>query len=364
MSMQEIEVLRQQKRELENTLVEIDQGIKIGNRVEINDQLNAIGNKISEMEFELKMQEQTAQIEAQHEEQAKEVAKSNAYVLDTLEVEGITMSQLSASATAYEILREAVQQVLNNQTQKLLDQLKAVKEESAKTIAELQKQNEMSSEALQLKTEQYNALRNDYNAIVDENRDLATKRDAAAAELEAAKGEIDRLNDQVQDLRTEIAIGAKSAVRVTNVEGAGDLAAKIAAYKQSLPAIYDVQPLDTKGSRFSAKLAETGEPIEFGWLEKNKYREVTAEQADTFRTEYLAKQSTEAEEEHNQEDTNGVEIVETEVSSFQNEEDDHSTTIGLVESTPEMVGDTVTREEFEKLKARVAELEVRPFTWQ
>lgn len=360
MSMQEIEVLRQQKKELEDKLVAIDQGIEPGNRHAIQDEINTVVNKISELEYELKLQEQTAEIEAQHEEQAKEVAKNNAYVLDTLEVEGLSMSQLSASATAYEILREAVQQVLNTQTQKVLDQLKAVKEESAKTIAELQKQNDLANEALQLKTEQYNLLRNDYTAIVDENKDLATKRDAAAAELESSKAEIDRLNEQVQELRTEIAVGAKAAVRVINTTE--DLKAKADAFKKSIQdsiiPIYNKRwENDQKKDFYLAEVAETGETIRFNWITEKKYKEVTPADAETFRTERAAREAKQAET-----DSAGVlEMEEQPVTAGQFQPEAETATAGLDQDNAgvAMAGKTVTREEFEQLKAEVESIKAR-----
>lgn len=353
MSLEQIEALRQQKKELEDTLVAIDQGIKIGNRHAIQDEINTVVNKISELEYELKLEEQTAEIEAQHEEQAKEIAKSNAYVLDTLEVEGITMSQLSASTEAYEILREAVQQVLDNQTKKLLDQLKAQKEESAKTIADLQKQKSLADEALQLKTEQYNLLRTDYNALTEENADLTAKRDAAAAELETSKGEVERLNEQVQELRTEIAIGAKAAVHVINTSE--ELKAKADAFKKSIQdsliPIYNKRwENEQKRDYYLAEVAETGETIRFNWIAEKKYKEVTPAEAETFR-------AAKAEETKCVDpDSCGPVALEAEHIVASPFSEEGTTGSELVEEPSSVVGE-VSRKEFEELKARVEELE-------
>lgn len=360
MSVQEIEVLRQQKKELEDTLVAIDQGIKIGNRHAIQDEINTVVNKISELEYELKLQEQTAEIEAQHEEQAKVVAKSNAYVLDTLEVEGLTMSQLSASVTAYEILREAVQQVLNTQTQKVLDQLKAVKEDAAKTIAELERRNEVTAEALQLKTEQYNLLRNDYTAVVDENKDLATKRDAAAAELEAAHAEIERLNDQVNDLRTEIAVGAKAAVQVINTTES--LKAMADEFKKSIRdsiiPIYNKRwENEQKKDYYLAEVAETGETIRFNWITEKKYKEVTPAEAETFRAERAARETEQVEA-----NSPGVlEVEEQPVTAepFPTEAETAATGLDQDNASMAVAGEAVTREEFNALKADVEAIKAR-----
>ena len=61
------------------------------------------------------------------------------------------------------------------------------------------------------------------------------------------------------------------------------------------PAITDLRWKDeNRKTTYIATLVETGEEIEFGYLEKGKYREVTQAEADSFRAEQAAAQAEQA----------------------------------------------------------------------
>ncbi|KOS03963.1 hypothetical protein [Paenibacillus polymyxa] len=209
-------------------------------------------------------------IETQEEQQPTK------YVLDSVNTVGVNVESFFTNEGAYKAIRLAieakVETMTNGYKERINELQKEYEEQIAKLIAE---NNEMSDKLSQAKTELSNAKL--------EIEDITTKRDAAASELATAKTEIERLNDHLQDLRTEIAIGAKAATRVANTNLETNLVAEMEKFKQSRPAIYDVQPLDNRGANFKAKLAETDEEITFNYLEKGKYREVTAEEADQFR---------------------------------------------------------------------------------
>ncbi|AIQ34218.1 hypothetical protein R50345_06020 [Paenibacillus sp. FSL R5-0345] len=359
MSVTEIELLKQQKSEIENNIVAVNNGEKVGNAAALLDELNMITNQISDLEYRMKLQEQSEAIEQEHVTLVEETKVRTAYLLDTLEIEGLSISQLSASVEAYDILRQGLQSFIDGKDAKMLEQLKAAKEESAKVIADLKKQNDALSESVEVKNEQYVALKAAHNGLVDENKDLIAKRDAAASELEIANAEIERLKSEVNDLQIEKAIGARAATQV--VSGSDDLKAKAEAYKQSIQ--YTLTPIynlrwdeDTKPAKsfYLAEVAETGETIRFSWIQKSKYREVSPEQADTFRTEYLAKQEAE------QVDTDSPGVLEMEeqpvtVQPFQ--EDSAGTVGGLAEESSDVAGETITRKEFNELAARVATIE-------
>lgn len=205
-------------------------------------------------------------IETQEEQQPTK------YLLDSVNTYGVNVESFFTDEAAYKAIRLAIEaktETMNTGYKERIDELqKEYEEQIAKLIAE---NNEMSDKLSQAKTELSNAKL--------EIEDITAKRDAAAAELTSAKAEIERLNDHV----TEIAIGAKAATRVVDTNLATNLAEEMEKFKQSRPAIYDVQQSDNKGSQFTAKLAETDEPITFTWLEKGKYREVTAQEAEQFR---------------------------------------------------------------------------------
>lgn len=286
-------------------------------------------------------------IETQEEQQPTK------YVLDSVNTGDVNVESFFASEQAFSVMRLAVEAkfgTMSNGYKERIDELqKEYEEQIAKLIAE---NNEMSDKLAQAKTELSNAKL--------EIKHITMKRDAAASELATAKTEIERLNDHLQDLRTEIAIGAKAATRVVDTNLETNLAEEMEKFKQARPAIYDVHQTDNKGSQFTAKLAETDEPITFTWLEKGKYREVTAEEADQFRRAAESKRANEDLAQPGESvDTAGT-VVEL-PSQFQTEEDttEEDTTDGVVKGnvSESVAGQTVTREEFEELKRRVVIVE-------
>lgn len=345
MSVTEIELLKQQKSEIENNIVAVNNGEKVGNAAALLDELNMITNQISDLEYRMKLQEQSEAIEQEHVTLVEETKVRTAYLLDTLEIEGLSISQLSASVEAYDILRQGLQSFIDGKDAKMLEQLKSAKEESAKVIADLKKQNDALSESVEVKNEQYVALKAAHNGLVDENKDLIAKRDAAASELEIANAEIERLKGEVNDLQIEKAIGARAATQV--VSGSDDLKAKAEAFKQSIKdsliPIYDLEwdeEVKPAHSAHKAKLARTDEVIKFPWTQRSRYLEVSPEQAPTFRTEYIAKQEVE------QVDTNrpGVLEVEEQPVTVQPFQEDGAGTVGgldQADTSSQVAGKTV-----------------------
>ncbi|MGW8439956.1 hypothetical protein ACWGXJ_02970 [Paenibacillus sp. S33] len=224
--------------------------------------------QIADMEQEIEQEARLAEYSQREEEAHAEIA----YILDGLEVDGMKMRQLCSNEGAYQVLRIAVQEMMSDRDTKYLEELKRTQEEAAavkKERDDLQKQYDDLYE-------QTDSLKKDLQAAQEEIADLGQKRDAAAQE-------ITRLNSHIDDLRAEAAVGASAAIKVINSNTSGALAEAVKAYKDALPAIYDVEQVDNKGSKFKAKLAETAEEITFGWLDKGKYREVTAQEAEQFR---------------------------------------------------------------------------------
>lgn len=194
-----------------------------------------------------------------------------------------TMRALTYNESAYQILRATIQENMMLREEKLIKEMNRVKEEAAVQIAQIQAAKDQLQMQYDSLYEEAAALKNELNAAREEAAENARKRDAAANELDTANKEIARLNSHIDDLRIENAVGASNAPKVVNTNTTADLAEAMKQFKESRPAIYDVVPADNKGSLFRAKLAETDEEITFGWLERGKYREVTAEAASTFR---------------------------------------------------------------------------------
>ncbi|MCM3703819.1 hypothetical protein [Paenibacillus macerans] len=235
---------------------------------------------------------------------------------------------------AYRIVSTAWKQSLLEAAEKAKQDIAAERAEKESILAQLEAESE-EREILQAENK---TLSSENSSFLLAIADAESKRDAAAAELEEAQKEIKRLNTQVDDLRKEIAVGAANAPKVIDIGESLDAwkAAK-AAEEASKVAIYDVEPVDFKQSKFVAKLAETGEEIEFGYLEKNKYREVTAEEAEVFRTEYAAKRA----QESAQVDTGeGVELTPPPMQ-FQDDEDTSTDRMDQDNTSLEVAGKTI-----------------------
>lgn len=117
--------------------------------------------------------------------------------------------------------------------------------------------------------------------------DAESKRDAAANELAEAQQDIYQLRADIKELRDNV--NKPVAPVQTNVSAnLSELARKL---NESKPAIYNVRYADTLGRKMTAVLAKTGEPIEFGFLDKGLYREVSEAEAFQFRQSVEAEPS-------------------------------------------------------------------------
>lgn len=347
--------LQAKQMELLEQINDIRQGNKIGDLQALNDELNLVSNQISDIEYANKQAEAQQQIAQEHTALVEETKAQTAYLLDTLEIEGLSISQLSASAEAYEILREGLQLFIDQREESALDKLKQAKEESTAAINELKleveqltKENANQSQAItQLKVELLQAG--------DTINELEDKHRAATSQLEESQTEVARLNSQVDDLRAEIAVGARAAQQVANASE--DLKAKAEAFKKSIQdSIIPIvnkrwdEEAEVKHSYYLAERADTMETVRFMWTAQSKYKEVTEADAATFRIDYLAKQAAEVET-----TSPGVLEVAEQHLAPQPEEAPAATEPGLDQTNAgvEVAGETVTREEFEGLKSEV-----------
>lgn len=336
----EVTEITRLERELEQAKAELHAENQRGALKDSN-KVAELETKLADLTQQLDVEMRLNQNKQEHEQRVEESHDQIAYVLDTLRAGDLSMRDLTTNEAGYQILREMVQLTMMEREEKYLDEIKKLREDNAVLAA--------SKEALQ---EQYNTLyenfaeiKSELNAAKADLEDAEMKRDSAATQLQEAKNEIARLNGHIDDLRAEIAVGAQGAVKVTNLNS--NLAELVQQFNASKPAIYDVVALDTKQSRFSAKLATTGETIEFGYLEKGKYREVTPDEAELFRTEYEAQKAME------QIPVDSGEGMELTPPVFQSE-DDAETPVGGMDE-----GDTsleVAREDA-TLEERVAALE-------
>lgn len=241
-----------------------------------------------------RIEELTKKIEEEEKAAAEEAIMST---VDDMVINGTPLRELfdisnpEMAEMAYRIVSTAWKQSLLETVENAKKELDVEKEARNKALELLDK---VTAEKEDVQVSLKKVMQEKYE-LADKLADAEAKRDAAAAELEEAKKEIKRLKSQIDDLRKEIAVGAVNAPKVIDIgESMQQFLEAKAAAEAAKPAIYDVEPLDFKQSRYTAKLAATGEEIEFGYLEKGKYREVTAEEAEVFRAEYEAQIATES----------------------------------------------------------------------
>jgi hypothetical protein len=253
------------------------------------------------------------------------IAKAN----EELELFGTALEPFCKNEIAYQAIRSTV----IGKTYALMDALNEAQSQAEETASITNSELSELSRQIEDRDAIISALRKELFEAKELAEDNANKRDAACRELLEASQTIDALKDKIA--ATEATVHKSR----TNVEGDNS----VELFKQSLPAIYDVQDHPEDNRKYIAKLAETDEPVEGLWIYKNgKHREVTAEQASMFRTEYLAaQQQAPVEEDHPYDipDSSEVETTYT-APAFRDTEED-GTTSGLVDTASAVAGSTV-----------------------
>lgn len=345
--------LQQQLSDLEAQKVTLyDSGN--ANQVEVERLVEQIKTVRSQLD-QLKQEEETAEA---IETTAQEIATS----LETYNIgdSSFTIDQLAADEDAAKILRKGIAENSQKQAQKWLEDINAQKSVYEQKVASLLEQ-------LSEKDKTIDTLQNDNSQLHLENEDIAEKRDAAFKLAQEAQADVQRLNARVDELTQQLATTSPSnVVEITSDADLEAAAQRLKAKKEAEAQakreadqaakirIYNVQQLDGTGSKFGANRADNDEYITFGWLEKNKYVELSGEEVQRFQQELAAQAALEVVA---NEDTNNTPLVEEattiEVPQFQEEDTTvpEHTADGEVATTP--TEDVVTRAEFYELREEV-----------
>lgn len=169
--------------------------------------------------------------------------------------------------------------------------------------------------------------------------------------LEDAKADVSRLEKDVQALRD--AATAKAPVLKTTDDFKQEV-------QESMIPVTNIRWKEgSKNTRYEAEDAKTGETIEFSWLAKGKYREVTAEEAVQFRNDQAESAPTAdpAPETAEVPAADSPLVIAPPEMQFPPAQVPNEDTVGGVDAGDldrEMASQTVTRQEFEQLKAEVA----------
>lgn len=307
------------------------------------------GAKVTQLENDIKAIDITIEEQSKAEE-LQAVTAEAAKFMDSLDFEGIDPKDLFINYN--EEKAEASYNYVNSVIQNAIVEMKKV---NLLRIKELETTNAALQDKYNQSEEANEALKHIVDTAKLDINDAISKRDAAAKALEEANEEITRLNSHLEDLRKEIAIGAANAAKVVEVDvrSARDKwEEERRKEEESKAVIYNLRwEDDIRRTHYLAELAETDETIRFKYLEKGKYRVVTSEDAESFRTAYLQEQ------ERNHEDMAQHSSVEDEpvtVPAFRTEEEltNEGAITGLAESTSSMAGSTV-EERLEALELAV-----------
>lgn len=326
------------------------------------------GAKVTQLENDIKAIDITIEEQGKAEE-LQVVTAEAAKFMESLDFGGNDIKDLfinyseEKAIVSYEYVNAVIQNAVAKMKQAELANQKTL-ESTISALQEKYNQSEAANEQLNIE------LSNKTLEIVDLNSRITN----ATRLLDEEKVEVERLKSQVDDLRNEIALGAVAAIKVEEVDVRSAHEKWLEQRKKeedAKPIIYDISwKDDIRRDTYVAKLAATDEKIEFPYYAMNgnieepttmkgKYRVVSKEDTEPFRTAYLEEQ------ERNHEDMAQHSSVEDElvtVPAFR--EDSDSTTSGLDQTyaSSEVAGSEVSREEFEALKSTVKRLESAVFT--
>lgn len=341
------------ERELEQAKVELHQenqrgGLKDSNKVAELEQKMA--DIIQQLDVEMRLAETKA-----YEQRVEETQAEIYNALDNLRVGDKSIRELflNTSAEEAEAAYQLVSAVWKQETSEIVEKHLATNQELEQQLSHERKEKAELQVRYDELYEEHAEQRKELSGIKFELEEANSKRDAAARQLQEANEEIKRLNGQIDDLSKEIAVGATNALKVIDVKDSYENYLEIKKKAEaSRPAIYNKRWKDElRKTIYIANLAETDEEIDIPYLEITKYREVTAQEAEVFRTEYEAKRNQES---ATVDDGQGVDL--NTPDQFQ-EEDSEGAADRLVEQN---TGLEVARENI-TLEERVAALEKRVF---
>lgn len=310
-----------------------------------------IMNRLSEIEF-------AAEQTAKHEERIQQSVEQLTNSMDAVEIHGLPLRALFKDEDCYQLVSIWFKKQLADNTEAFSKQIQAEQTENKQLRDEVQEQAGIIS-ALKQEIEEKDR---ENGQLKLENAQLEQYRQNATEIIREKDVEIKRLNEHVDTLRMEAAVGAKNAYKVTNIDSGKELAEKI---KASMIPVTVLEKADMLGKEFRIVLAETGEEKTVPFLEKGKYRlvsqEEAAEVAERFRAEQAAKERVE------ESATSDPALVdEPELPQFQVPTQNDNERVESVQSAGDGEanageGKTVDADSAKSLEERVAALEAHVF---
>lgn len=335
----ELTELKERQKEIIDLIGMIDQGRPVGKtRQELDDELRVVMNRISEAMYSetsiIPVSQEVATTAIEQSEEDKEISRA----MEEIELFGVALNPYCKNNVGH----MAIRSVVLGKVYDLMDLVADTEASKDREIDDLKHDAFELNDTISQLHQEIDRLKAELYETKLEAEANAQKRDNAYNELLGAQQTIDALNDKLSAQSTT------EAPKRTNIEGPTAAVAK--------RAIYSVEDIDGKGRKFRARYADTDEEFESFYVYINAYREVTQADAESFRAEYL--QTHPAEEKRSDADPAQCDHVEeqpVEVTPFCEEEPAHGPE--LAPETSAVVGQDVSREEFEALKERVRYLE-------
>lgn len=224
-----------------------------------------------------------AQYEAavqQHEERVNQAVAEFDDIIEAMDFGGLTLAQIVGGNTEYQLVKIEIKKYIQAQADAFSKQIAEVQADAA----EYRRAAEDRETQLQAQNDN---LQKQLLQSALELQDMTNSRDAAARELAEEKTETTRLNSHIDDLRKEIAVGARGAIQVVDSEEQERQKKELADKIRRERTIYGKEWVDPiRKNKYRAKLAVSGEPIEFPWTETTKYFEIEENEVQQFRSEY------------------------------------------------------------------------------
>lgn len=245
-------------------------------------------------------QEQATQARIQEEHVARVSTVANQFdeFLEKMNLGGMTLRQVVGGASEYQLITIELKKAFTAQAEQFSTQLseqQAVHNEEMRAAQDRENQLQRQNENLQARAITQESLLEEASRKANqdalERTNLEQSRNNAVAQLEEAKIQIAQQKGHIEDLQTQISIGVRGAINVIDTEEEERQKKELAIQIRKERTIYDVEWVDEiKRTRKKAKLAATGEEIDFPWTEESKFFVIQEAEVSQFRNEYAPNQ--------------------------------------------------------------------------
>ncbi|UVI31201.1 hypothetical protein [Paenibacillus spongiae] len=277
-----------------------------------------------------------------------------AYIFDTIQVGGVPLREYFIDEETYQMVRIQVQGALSDHVEQVNGEFATVESSLREQLLNEKSEREEIQRAKDTQYEELAVFKRTVEQQQAEIEDITSKRDAAVRELESERALTAEKQAHIDTLRLEIANGARNAIRTISeeeIQKAKEEAER--KWRDSRIKVTGIRAVegDNSGRFLQAELL-TGENVKFSFLEKGKYLEVSAEEAERFRAEQEANNPGPVETSPVPDPPLVVNPPEVTFPGSPEVPNDNNPG-GGEQSLPEVVETPVTRAEFEALKNRV-----------